>query len=126
MISKLRKTVPERDRVVIIEENGLADIATIIDEDEQAVYAESSVQDYAIPFADLKAYTGPSGRIFCLQADSDYVRDTERLAALEKSIVLRQITHFEKPPQEDQGGIKLKDIMLYVLIGILVLGVIFK
>lgn len=126
MLAKLRKPVPERDRVVIIEEEtGTADIAVVIDEDDAAIYAESSVQDYAIPRGDLKPFVGPSGRVFLLAADTEYVRDTERLAALEKSIVLRQITHFEKPI-EDRQSIKLKEILLYVMIGILLLAVIFK
>ena len=126
MLSKLRKPVPERDRVVIIEENGCADIATVYDTDDQAVYASSAAQDYAIPVADLRAHVGPSGRIFVLSAESDYVRDTERLAALEKSIVLRQVTHYAKPPEDEGKGIRLRDILTYALIFVLVLGLIFK
>jgi len=126
MLSKLRKPVPERDRVVIIEENGCADIATVYDTDDHAVYAASAAQDYAIPIADLRAHVGPSGRIFVLAAESDYVRDTERLAALEKSIVLRQVTHYAKPPEDDSSGFKIRDILMYALIFVLVLGVIFK
>lgn len=126
MLSKLKKTVPERDRIVIFEDGGMADIATVVDEDDQAIYAESSVTDYAIPHGDLKAYVGANGRIFSLHADADYVRDTQRLAALERSIVLRQITHFAKDMPQDDGGVKLRDILLYALIGVLVLAVIFK
>lgn len=126
MLSKLRKPVPDRDRLVIVEENGTADIATVYDIDDQAVYAASNVQDYAIPVGDLRSFVGPAGRIFLLAADPDYVRDTERLAALEKSTVLRQVTHFQKPQEEAGPGIKIRDILTYGLIFILVLGVIFK
>lgn len=125
MLAKLRKPQPDRDRVVIIEETGLADIATVYDQDDQAVYAESPVQDYVIPVGDLKAYVGPSGRIWVLAADHDYVRDTERLAALEKSIVLRHVTSYAKEP-EKESDFRIRDILLYALVFILCLGVIFK
>lgn len=126
MLSK--KPVPDRDRIVIFEESGTADIATVIDTDDQAIYAASAVHEYAIPIGDIKkVYVGPSGRIYTLFADSDYVRDTERLAELEKSIVLRQITHFQKPAAEPQSsGLNLRSILLYAMIGILLLAVIFK
>lgn len=126
MISKLRKPAPDRDRVVIIEENGVADIATVFDYDDTAVYASSPVEDYAIPIGDLKPFVGSGGRIYVLNADSEYVRDTQRLAALEKSIVLRQITHFVKPKEDLKGGLRIRDILLYGLIFILLLAVIFK
>lgn len=123
-----KKPVPDRDRVVIFDEGGTADIATVLETDDQALYAASVTQEYAIPLGDIKkVYVGPSGRIYALFADSDYVRDTERLAALEKSIVLRQVTHFQKPLSEPEGsGINLRSILLYAMIGILLLAVIFK
>lgn len=125
MIGKLRKPVPDRDRVVIIEENGTADIATVYDSDDISVYADSANQDYAIPLADLTSYVGPHGRIYTLKAESDYVRDTTRLAALEKSIVLRKVTQFVQP-RDEASGINVKQIMMYALIGVLLLAVVFK
>jgi hypothetical protein len=126
MFQMLRKPVPDRDRVVIFSENGTADIAAVIDVDENAVYADSADQEYAIPITDLKSFVGPSGRIYLLAADQDYIRDTQRLAALERSTVLRQVTQFTKPAAEATGGIKIKEILLYILIGVLVVAVIFK
>lgn len=127
LLQKLRKPVADRDRVVIIEENGTADIATVYGSDDTAIYAESAAQDYAIPFGDVKSFVGIGGRIFVLNAESDYVRDTTRLAALEQSIVLKHITHFEKPKEDmPSGGLRIRDILLYGLIFILVLAVIFK
>lgn len=126
MLTKLKKPVPDRDRLVIIEENGVADIASVYDIDDQAIYAESSTQDYATPIADLKSFVGPSGRIYVLAADTEYVKYTKQLAELQKSIVLRQVTQFHKPPDEAAQGIRLKDILLYMMIAALILGVIFK
>jgi hypothetical protein len=126
IVSKLRKPVPDRDKLVILEEDGTADIATIYNTDDQSVYADSPSQDYAVPVGDLQAFVGPSGRIFVLRSDAEYVRDTQRLAALEKSIVLRQVTQFQKPPEPEGSGINIRSIMLYALIGVLLLAVIFK
>lgn len=126
MIKKLGKPTPEKDRVVILEENGQADIATIYDSDDKALYAASPVQEYAIPRADIQGvYVSPAGRIFVIGAEPDYVRDTEHLAALEKSIVLRQITMYEHPAEDDRRP-DLGRIMTWLLIAVLVLGVIFK
>lgn len=125
MVSKLRKPVPDRDRVVIIEE-GTADIATVFDIDDRAVYAESQTQDYAIPIGDLKPFVGSTGRIFVLNADAEYISDTKRLAELEKSIVLRQVTHFQKPVEPDGPGLNIRMILMYAMIGVLLLAVIFK
>lgn len=121
MLAKLKKPTPERDRVVIVEEDGTADIATVYDIDDRAVYAESAAQDYAIPIEDLKSYVGPSGRIFILAADPDYVSDTKRLATLEQSIVLRQITHYQKPADPESSGWSLKQVLLAVMVGIILL-----
>lgn len=127
VLTKLSKPAVERDRVVILEDNGQADIATVYDADDQAIYASSTAQEYAIPRADIRGvYVSPLGRIFILGADPDYVRDTERLATLERSIVLRQITHYEKPVEDIKGGLNIGKIMNWVLIGVLLLGVIFK
>lgn len=125
MIGRLRKTVVERDRIVIFEENRTADIAVVYDRDDTTLYASSATQEYAVPLGDVQTYVGDAGRIYLLGAEPDYVRDTERLAALEKSIVLRQITMFQQPPDE-KNGLNVQKIMLYALIGILLLAVVFK
>lgn len=126
MLSKLSKEPVYNDKLVVIDENGTADIASVFDRDDQKIYAESSSHDYAVPMGDCKVHVGSIGRIYVLQADSDYVSDTQRLAALEKSIVLRQVTQFERERTNDKKGIDIKQIMLYALIGVLLLGVIFK
>lgn len=126
LLTTLKKPVPDRDRVVIYADNGTADIATVYDSDEQALYASSPNQDYAIPISDVKAHVGPGGRIYHIGATADYVSDTIRLAALEKSMVLRQITQYSKPVEALKGGLNIQKILLYVLIGVLLLAVIFK
>lgn len=114
-----------KDKVVIVSEDGTADIAAVTRIDEAAIYAASATRSYAIPRADTRAYVGPAGRIYILAADADYVRDTERLAELERAIVLRQITSYA-PAQSDGSQWRLRDIVLYVIIFVLILGLIFK
>ena len=126
MLSKLNKEPVYNDKLVILEDNGTADIATIYDQDDAKIYAESSTHDYAVPKGDCKVHVGSRGRIYVIGADSEYITDTKRLAALEKSIVLRQVTHFEREKIENVKKVDIKQIMLWCLIGVLVLGVIFK
>lgn len=127
MLTKLQKPVPDRDQVVIIESSGIADIATVLEEDNERVYAVSDSQDYSIPVGDLKAYVGSRGKIYFLAADTDYVADTKRLARLEKSIVLQQITNFRSMPTDDEKkSINIRDILTYVLVAVLLLAVVFK
>lgn len=125
MLSKLQKEPSSHDKLVVIDADGTADIATVFTIDDNHLEAESINHDYSIPLADCKTFVGPMGRIFVLQADNDYVSDTRRLAALEKSIVLRQVTQFDKD-REVKKGIDYKQIALYALIGVLLLGVLFK
>jgi hypothetical protein len=125
-LTKLKNSVPDRDRVVIIDQNGTADIAIVYDREDNALYAESDTEDYAVPLADVTAFVGPHGRIYLMNADSDYVADSKRLAALEKSIVLRHVTHFAKPPVEEGGGLNMKKILMYVGLFALIMIAIFK
>lgn len=125
-LSKLKNTAPDRDKIIVIDANGTADIATVFDRDSESLFAESATEDYAVPIADVTAFVGTQGRIYMLRADSDYIADTKRLASLEKSIVLRQVTHFQRPQDDAASGINIKAILLYALVGILLLAVIFK
>lgn len=122
----LKKYIPERDRIVIFSDNNEADVAIVYDRTDDALYASSETQEYCIPISDTRSYVGKTGRIYLLGANQDYISDTVRLAALERSIVLRQITQFNKPVEEVTSGLNIQKILLYVLIGVLVLAVIFK
>lgn len=125
-LTKLKNTAPDRDRIVIIDANGTADIATVYDRDDDALYAESSTEDYAIPQADTTAFVGPHGRIYIMRADSDYVADTKRLAALEKSIVIRQVTHFTRPELAEPNRMDIKKIAMVAGLVVLLMIAIFK
>lgn len=120
------KQEPKTDWLVVLSQDGTADVAFVEDVTADTVYAESSISNYAVPADDLRKFVGGTGRVYVLGADEEYITDVRRLAALQKSMVLSQITAFERPREDKKEGIGLKNILLYVLIGILLLAVIFK
>lgn len=129
MLNKLikRETEPERDVVVILQDNGSADIATIISEDDEKVSAVSPMQDYVIPVGDLRGYIGSTGKIFTVNAPSDYIQETKRLAKLEKSMVLSKITEYNQPhPEDEKKIIPIREIIAYAFMFILLMVVVFK
>ncbi|MMZ53481.1 hypothetical protein D1872_152700 [compost metagenome] len=100
-----------QDVLVILQEDGTAAIAPVVETNEERIYARSMDGSYTVPKGDVKAYTGPRGRIFMYPTTVENVQDCQRLAALERSIVLRQITHFE-PEYVERKGMSLGKIML--------------
>ncbi|MDN4081306.1 hypothetical protein QYF52_25610 [Paenibacillus polymyxa] len=83
-----------QDVLVIFKEDGTAAIAPVVAVNDERLYAESAESNYSVPAADVKSYTGPRGRIFLYPTTVENVTDCQRIAALERSTVLRQITHF--------------------------------
>ncbi|NHN35561.1 hypothetical protein [Paenibacillus agricola] len=95
------KEYEPRDVIIIFGSNGTADIATVLEIDSERILAAGEVE-YSIPIADVKPYSGKRGRIFSYKASEENITDTKRLAELEKSIVLKQITLFEKQKFADE------------------------
>jgi hypothetical protein len=100
MISFKRKKeeefFPETSDVLIVfdEDKRTSDIQRITDVREGVLYANGL---YAIPILDCEITTGAEGRNFFYRAPSQAIMETQRLAELERSIVLNQITAY-KPP----------------------------
>lgn len=127
MIGKLQKDASPMDQLVIMQDNGTADIANVIDIDHERIFASSSTQDYSVPTSNVTSYVGGRGRIYVVAAPTEYVDDTKRLAQLEISKTLAQITHYkDNVNAEDKKSISLREILSYVTIFILILGLIFK
>lgn len=115
-----------RDTLIVLSDNQTAAIATVHDQDAVSVHAASIDQEYTIPLSDLKSYVGETGIIYVYKAPEENVEEVRRLAALEKSIVLKQITHFQERTIEENKKISIKEILTYVVGFILLLAVIFK
>lgn len=95
-----------RDTLAIFKDDGTAEILTVATINDERLVAGPYVgegQQYAIPLSEVKSFTGPGGRIFLYPTTIENATDCQRIAALERSTVLRQITHFQgesvEPPK---------------------------
>ncbi|MEH7126024.1 hypothetical protein V7127_22695 [Bacillus sp. JJ1773] len=87
---------PETNDIVIVfdDDNKSSDIQRIDEIREGTIYVTGK---YAIPLEDCEITTGTEGRNFFYRAPQQSVFETERLAALEQSLVLTQITAYRPP-----------------------------
>ncbi|GAC92359.1 hypothetical protein KN10_2795 [Anoxybacillus flavithermus NBRC 109594] len=104
---------PETNDILIVfdDEKKTSDIQRISDIRDNAIYVTGK---YHIPLDDCEVTTGPEGRHFFYRAPSRSVQETKRLAELEKSIVLRQITAYRAP--EPQSQMDITKILLFGLV----------
>lgn len=114
-----------QDTLVIFKEDGTADVAAVMEINDERLFAESSASSYSVPVGEFKSYTGRKGRIFLVGADVESVSDYQRIAALERSTVLRQITHFQGDAPTAIAGIGLGKKLL-IGVSILVVLIILK
>lgn len=87
---------PETNDIVIVfdDDNKSSDIQRIDEIREGVIYVTGK---YAIPIDDCQITTGAEGRNFFYKAPADSVFETQRLAALERTLVLTQITAYRPP-----------------------------
>lgn len=108
---RTREVYEPEDMLVVIKDDGTADIAAIVSINDERIYAESTDGSFAVPIADAKSHTGRKGRIFLYPSTVENVTDCQRIAALERSTVLRQITHFDNGYDEPGKPLPLGKIM---------------
>lgn len=85
------------------------DIIVVFDDDNKTSVIErvSEIRDgviyvtgrHAVPIEDAEMTNGVEGRIFFYRAPAESISETRRLAALERSMVLNQITAYSPPQQ---------------------------
>ena len=80
--------------IVFDMDNRTSDINPVTEITEEAVTVDGM---YKVPLADCEITTGRDGRNFFYRAPHESIKETERLAALEQSMVLSQITSYEPP-----------------------------
>ncbi|SFT00489.1 hypothetical protein [Paenibacillus sp. 453mf] len=120
MFKQDKEPYAPQDVLCVFKEDGTAAIAPIVDIDGERVFAESLDGNMAVPIADLRAYTGPKGRIFLYPTTVENVTDCRRIADLERSTVLRQITHFA-PEAAEQDFKPPVGKIAFILVGIILL-----
>jgi hypothetical protein len=80
--------------IIFDDEKRTSDVMRVTGITEESVMVEGY---YKVPFQDCEITNGKEGRNFFYRAPSQSIRETERLARLEQSMVLSQITSY-KPP----------------------------
>lgn len=86
----------ETDDVIVIfdNENKTSVIERVSEIRDGAIYVTGK---HAVPIEDVEITNGIEGRIFFYRAPAQSVAETRRLAALEQSMVLNQITAYRPP-----------------------------
>lgn len=79
-----------------------------------------SIGRYIIPKQDVSVHVSDFGRVYTFEAPQKIVEETERLARLEQSIVLKQITNY-KPEEEINPN---SDLYKWALIFLLFVAII--
>ncbi|AIF45732.1 hypothetical protein [Virgibacillus sp. SK37] len=80
--------------IVFNENNRTSDINFVSEVTEEAVTVDGL---YKVPLGDCEITTGKDGRNFFYRAPAQSITETERLAQLEQSMVLNQITNYQPP-----------------------------
>lgn len=125
MLTKKDKSADLRDVLIVISDDGTADIMPVADINEDRILGLGSDGDYSVPHSNVKAYTGRKGRIFVTLTDLGHVLEYKSIARLEQSTVLRQITQYEPAPNE-LTKFDLMKLIPWALVFILILFVGFK
>lgn len=107
---------PDTNDVLIVfdDEKKTSDIQRISEIRDNSIFVHGH---YNIPIEDCEITNSEEGRNFFYRAPTQSIIETRRLAHLEKSIVLRHITEY-KPPQDQNGT----DITKMLLIGAIVVA----
>ncbi|OIJ22055.1 hypothetical protein BKP45_05095 [Anaerobacillus alkalidiazotrophicus] len=107
---------PDTNDVLIVfdDEKKTSDIQRINEIRDNSLYVHGH---YNIPIEDTEITNSEEGRNFFYRAPSQSITETRRLAQLEKSIVLRHITEY-KQPQDENGT----DITKMLLIGAIIVA----
>ena len=101
------------DRVVVIDvEKRTSDVVYIDDVDDQSVTATGR---YKVPRADCDVFTSSEGLMYILKAETQYITETIRLAALERSVVLKQLTQYKPEPKENPNLDMFKWAIVFLL-----------
>lgn len=119
-----REPYEPQDTLIIFKEDHTADVAAVVDINDERLFAESSSSSYSIPNGDYNSFTGRKGRIFLYPTTVQNVTDCERIAALERSTVLRQITHFQDDLPEHSKSPMGKMIMIGLAVLVLIILVV--
>lgn len=105
------------DRLVVIEtDSTVCEIFDDVTVDEESLNARGA-RELKVPKADCIVKVSEMGRVWIYNAPHQHVQTTERLAALERSTVLKQLTMYkpEDPPNPNT------DLRFWAVVGIAII-----
>lgn len=106
--------------IVFDNDKKTSDVVNVTDIDDESVTA---VGLYKVPLADCEITNSREGRNFFYRAPAQSVDEVRRLAQLERSMVLNQITQFKPPEDKDGADFNKISMLVVVVLLILVLGI---
>lgn len=110
------------DRLIVMDvDKRTADVVFIDDVNDQAV---TSTGRYKVPRADCDVFTSSEGLVYVLKSDTQYVSETQRLAALERSVVLSQITMY-KPEEKPNPNLDMRFFVVAALLFVAIIAAAF-
>lgn len=106
--------------IVFDDEQKTSDICTISHIDHESVIVAGK---YKVPVLDCVVTTGIDGRNYFYNAPTQSIVETKRLADLERSMVLEQITSYRPPVIP--GSLDWVKVILAILLFIAIIGLMF-
>lgn len=98
-------TLDTEHRLVVFDDDKLTvDIVYITEINDSGIVAAGK---YVVPQDDCEVAKSPDGLVYFYRAPKESVQETQRLARLEQSIVLSQITQY-KPAQKENPNLDMK------------------
>lgn len=93
------------DRLVVIDtEQRTSEIVYLDEITDTHVQATGR---YVVPKEECEVTTSPEGRVWIVKANTHIITELQRIAKLEQSIVLKQLTNY-KPPVVDNPNMDMK------------------
>lgn len=112
---------PETSDILIVFDNDkkTSDIQRINEFTETSAIVTGK---YNVPIEDCEITNSIEGRNFFYRAPSRSVEETKRLAQLEKSIVLTQITNYRKVDEEQKTDMTKMLLIITIMIAFMMFG----
>ena len=106
------------DRLIVFDtDKRTTDVVYVTEVTADAVISHGK---YKVPKTDCEVYTSPEGRVYVMKTTTPIVTETERLAKLEISTVLSQITSYKAPVKENPN----LDMKFWAVVGLLFVAII--
>lgn len=107
--------------IVFNQDKKTSDVAHVSEVTDEAVLVDGK---YKVPIEDCEITTGKDGRNFFYRAPAQSITETERLARLEMSTVIKQMTSYQEP--NVPNGLDAMKIMLVgvIVVALIIVGVV--